>query len=1241
MSSQHRAHPDQQGQAILVAFVSADDAVDRAGAIANLSWFLASAGQSVLVIDLADAVHRVGDYLAPFMIAKGSPQDVGGLRPAREFMATFDRTPAETLTVTRFAVPAANGEIDVLPMAATGRAPRKGQDPGPDRLRAYLVQTPYDYIVINAPSLREQSEGGARTGYDLVARMCDVAVLCFSHRRAAVEAAVSAGESLHRLAPGGIQLVPLAFTHGGVQLTTGSRRAEPEAVFTELLSANPRPDTVVLSVPEVVANTPVLAVLTEPPAGPRPIVDAYARLADAVSFGEIRSIGAVPDVYFARYRRSVGLADAGEPDHFLVVYAPADRPWADWVVAELRATGALVSTPRQAGATTEPVELVVIGTPAFAGAVRERFAADLDRPVSRRTQIVVEPTEPLAGMSVLDLVGVEPESAAGRLHAHFGLVRTPGEPGQPATVRHPARRPAVVRLPPRHPAFTGRTEALEALRDRLLYGDGAAVTLVGAPGVGKAELAHEYAYRFMNDYDVVWWIPAHDGESVLANILSLCRRLRETSTADVPGPLRLLGSEHVTGRWLLIFAHADRVDQYEHLLPPAGRGHVVVTSSGDAGLAVPPLGPDESRTFLTRLLPQVGDPDKIARIAAAVGHVPLALELATAWLTDLERGRTVVPGTARQTAKEPVDELVDRLGTTGDAGEVAHVLDLMSAHLRETEVGRLTLLLAQFCAFLSPQGASLGLLRSTAVIDRLVAVGGPDAARLAADPVEIDQLLAHGHRLRLFHVDWGPPRKVTLATVVREVLQNSLPNGFRTKLQEQVLLALARYAPSELDSDEPTSVRRFTELGRHIMSTGAQESAHPAVRRWLVDQTRHLYRTNDPDLWEAMLEPVRQLHEKWRAEHTEKDPFVCLLGSHLAKIYRGLGKFDIAFALNSQVLDNQRVLLSRTHFRALLTAGGVGADLRALARFDDALDEDIATLAGLREAFGDDHPLTLAAQNNLVVSYFHAGDVTRALALGREDHAHRVRLFGDDHPEMWQTLANLGVYERAAGLTADSVRTLRRARDLAVSRHSPTSTPVALVKWLLSISTRLDPAEDTTMAKSLNGEALRDLRDLHGDAHPTTLACKLSYATAHRAIGEPQSATVLAAEALAGFLALPGMQDRHPYPASCQVELGLALSAAGQVEEAVEPAAAGWLALTECLGPAHPSTLAAQIDHAAVLAAAGRAVEARTAADEAAQACVDYLTMHHHYQRISQANQLAAQDPGATWQTVDVSISMP
>jgi hypothetical protein len=78
----------------------------------------------------------------------------------------------------------------------------------------------------------------------------------------------------------------------------------------------------------------------------------------------------------------------------------------------------------------------------------------------------------------------------------------------PVPVAAGPRLPGVSRvwnIPARNPGFTGRDALLEAVRERLLAGDKAVVqALHGMGGVGKTQLAAEYAYRFAGSYDLAW-----------------------------------------------------------------------------------------------------------------------------------------------------------------------------------------------------------------------------------------------------------------------------------------------------------------------------------------------------------------------------------------------------------------------------------------------------------------------------------------------------------------------------------------------------------------------------------------------------------------------------------------------------------------------------------------------------------------------------------------------------------------
>jgi Holliday junction resolvasome RuvABC ATP-dependent DNA helicase subunit len=73
-------------------------------------------------------------------------------------------------------------------------------------------------------------------------------------------------------------------------------------------------------------------------------------------------------------------------------------------------------------------------------------------------------------------------------------------------------------IPIRNPDFTGRESLLLTLERSLEARSKASVlphALHGFGGVGKTQLAVEYAYRFADRYDLVWWIPAEQQSLVL------------------------------------------------------------------------------------------------------------------------------------------------------------------------------------------------------------------------------------------------------------------------------------------------------------------------------------------------------------------------------------------------------------------------------------------------------------------------------------------------------------------------------------------------------------------------------------------------------------------------------------------------------------------------------------------------------------------------------------------------------
>src|SRR3954447_3371395 len=69
----------------------------------------------------------------------------------------------------------------------------------------------------------------------------------------------------------------------------------------------------------------------------------------------------------------------------------------------------------------------------------------------------------------------------------------------------------------RNPHFTGRERVLELLARALDSNEPEPrkQVLHGVGGVGKTQVALEYAYQHREEYDLVWWLPAQE-ESPLA-----------------------------------------------------------------------------------------------------------------------------------------------------------------------------------------------------------------------------------------------------------------------------------------------------------------------------------------------------------------------------------------------------------------------------------------------------------------------------------------------------------------------------------------------------------------------------------------------------------------------------------------------------------------------------------------------------------------------------------------------------
>jgi DNA-binding SARP family transcriptional activator len=185
--------------------------------------------------------------------------------------------------------------------------------------------------------------------------------------------------------------------------------------------------------------------------------------------------------------------------------------------------------------------------------------------------------------------------------------------GRPAA-RPPRTLPEVWNVPTRIAHFTGREDDLARLRAGLQHAEAVAVHAVrGMGGVGKTQVAIEYANRYITYYDLVWWITADQPALIRPQLARLATPLGlavpdGSSVEDVVEAVR--AHLRARGRWLLVFDNAEQPQPIRDLLP-GGAGHVIITTRRAAFSAI-------ARVFATSFLMLICVSRTLARISSAV-----------------------------------------------------------------------------------------------------------------------------------------------------------------------------------------------------------------------------------------------------------------------------------------------------------------------------------------------------------------------------------------------------------------------------------------------------------------------------------------------------------------------------------------------------------------------------------------------------------------------------------------------
>jgi tetratricopeptide (TPR) repeat protein len=632
--------------------------------------------------------------------------------------------------------------------------------------------------------------------------------------------------------------------------------------------------------------------------------------------------------------------------------------------------------------------------------------------------------------------------------------------------------------------------------------------LAGGGGVGKSQLAAWFVVQAIETRtkDLVVWINATSTDQVVAVYA------RTAMKAGVPGAngldpfvdaRALLEWLSTTDRtWLIVL---DDITDPAHLVdwwPPhrptcwtlatSRLQDATLASSGRQQIDVDIYSPDESVTYLTDRLARARRKhlldNQALDLAIAVGHLPLALSHAAAYLINQEE--TCAAYLTRYTAAD---------------GRLA---DLMPAHADPDAYGRpvaLTLLLALEAAdATNPAGLARPALALAALMNP---AGHPET--LWATAAVTGYLTSNRHARTERKPFWRRLGKNS---------QNLTANQAR-----EALRLLHRYGLiTHASSDGPTAVRihALTARAAREAVSDPTEVAHAAAEAmleiWptadhvLTDETEALhanvsalYANTNGALWRTAVHPLLKmagtsllragLHTAaitfWDTLAADsrrvlgKENLVSLLARHnLASAYWHAGRTGEAIALAEQVLANTVQIHGRRHDATRTARQNLATSYWQAGRTAEAIALLEQVVADEMEVFGEPHPETLTARANLAAGYWQAGRIEDAIDLQRQVVAERMEFLGELHPETLIDRSNLATFYAEAGRIKKAI--------------------------------------------ALQEQVVDDSTEVFGERHPETLTARGNLASFWRREGRTRDAIRLAEQVLADRIEILGKQ--HP-----------------------------------------------------------------------------------------------------------------
>lgn len=690
----------------------------------------------------------------------------------------------------------------------------------------------------------------------------------------------------------------------------------------------------------------------------------------------------------------------------------------------------------------------------------------------------------------------------------------------------------------RNPSFTGRDMLLQKLHTQLATAQPVALTqasaLSGLGGIGKTQLAIEYAYRYGLEYTAVFWLAAETADGLMTSVQQIAEQLQlperqASEQSQVVAAVQRWLTRHTD--WLMIADNVEDLELLQAVLPSSRHGSFLLTTRRQIPgtlvemLEVPPMSSEEGIALLLqraqRSAMSIAETEaKAAReVITLLDGLPLALDQAGAYIGETGCSMTNYLQRYRSQRKQ----LLARRGTHGGAHPASVTTTLMLSIEQVEQTHPVAVELLRLCAF----------LHSEVIPENLLVAGashlGPVLGPVVSDPYRFDQTLA---ALRNASLMTRQPETQTLSVhrLAQAVIQDQMERAETKCWLERVIRAVNAAFPgrqfgtwtqceqylahalaclsvtASVGNSPPETSELLSKVGGYLIDRGRYAEAEPLLEQAVALEERQ----PDPDyaaLLSRQLERVELfLHQGKYAPAELLLHQMVALGEHhlepthrlaaemlhtLAAVYQRQGKYEQAEALYQRVLLITEPQLGSEHPDVATTLNNLGVVYRKQGKYEQAEALYQRVLQIREHQLGPDHPDTASILHNLASLYRHQRKYEQAEPLCQQVVRIDEQQLRPDHPDTALSLTNLATLYREQGKWEQAEPLYQRV--LQIQEHHLGSHHLNTAVTLRNLALLYQSQERDKQAEQLFQRALALHEQQLGPDHPDTVEIRQEY----------------------------------------------------------------------------------------------------------------------------------------------------